>query len=544
MVQKMRQLAIAACVCLALVMMHSIAFAADETMVDVGLFYGVNSQYPFGISSDSGFTFGTANGDGISPLIDLGNYNTIKLYKAGYYENEQLVTTNATYYAGGNVRGAYTVRIGQSESSLNDLFDDFLAMKASAPELMVVYDGQWYIAYGCYINENAAITALNALTATYSNDMLSVMKQSRYQMVAYGDNMPLVSFNTSLQDFLFEAPLIEYSDVVYRNAIMVKRTPTSDYAVINHLSLDDYLYGVVPKEMAVGWPLEALKAQAVAARNFTLINMDAHAADGFDVCTTTDCQVYGGYSAEEALSNAAVDATSGVVLKYQNEIASCYYHANSGGETEDISNIWSGDLPYIKGKADPYSLGQPNATWTVTLDADTIEQGLKTAGYDIGTYQGVSIEELSDHGRVLKITFKGSKGNAVLLKENMRKIFGYTTVKSMYFSLEETTAGIAVRTSSKIESVSKETFYVMTSSGLAQVDQSAYAQQNSGVSTIASAQKTSQSDTDGLTLYGKGYGHGLGMSQWGAKVMAESGMSFDEILIFYYTGTTLDTINE
>ncbi|MBS7527724.1 SpoIID/LytB domain-containing protein [Fusibacter paucivorans] len=408
---------------------------------------------------------------------------------------------------------------------------------------MMVYDGQWYIAYGCYVNENAAITALNKLTDDYPNDMLSVMKQSRYQMVVCGDNMPLVSFNTSLQDFVFAAPLIEYDDIVYRHAIMAKRTKTSDYAVINHLPLDDYLYGVVPKEMSEGWPLEALKAQAVAARNFTLINMGSHMADGFDVCTTTDCQVYGGYFAENEEATKAVDATSNIVLKYQEEIASCYYHANSGGETEDISNIWSGDLPYIKGKKDPYSLGQPNATWTVTLDADTIESGLKSAGYNIGTYQGVRVEEVSDHGRVLKITFMGSKDNAVLLKENMRKIFGYTTVKSMYFSLEETAVGIAMKTSSRIENISEDSFYAMTSAGLSKVDDSAYAQQSSGISTIASAQKTSQRNTDGLTLYGKGYGHGLGMSQWGAKVMAESGMTFDKILTFYYTGTILDQID-
>jgi stage II sporulation protein D len=113
----------------------------------------------------------------------------------------------------------------------------------------------------------------------------------------------------------------------------------------------------------------------------------------------------------------------------------------------------------------------------------------------------------------------------------------------MYFSLEEATAGIAMRTFSHVENITEKNFYAMTSAGLSKVDSSAYAQQSGGLSTIASAQKTSQSNVGELTLYGKGYGHGLGMSQWGAKVMAESGMTFDKILTYYYTGTTLDRID-
>jgi len=513
---------------------------ADDQIVDIGLQYGVNSTSPIGVSSATGFKFGVDENGVFDMLIDLSSYKNLVLYKAGYYEGNQLITSNASYYASGNVKGAYTLRIGQSESQLSRIYDQFLSYKAQDKATMLVYDGQWYIASGHFVSEIAARNAVEQLQAQYIGIDISIMKQSQYQMMVYGDQMPLVSYNTSLGDFILKTEKFEYKDITYRNSLMVKRLVNSDYSVINRLTIQEYLYGVVPKEMSSGWPEEALKAQAVAARNFTLRNLGHHEAQGFDICNTSECQVYGGASAEGIASNKAVDDTKGEVLYYNDEIISCYYHANSGGETEDISNIWSSDLPYIKGVLDPYSLNQPNATWTLTLSAEDIRNKLRAAGYDIGTYEGIEINERSEHGRVLSVTIKGHKNNATLLKEKMREIFGYTTLKSMYFTLDETDERtLSLRDENSLVQTKRSNLYTISAKGVQNMNEGAFSISKSGIAAISDPVSGTQKYGEQLTLYGKGYGHGLGMSQWGAYTMAESGKDYETILLHYFTGTTL-----
>lgn len=109
---------------------------------------------------------------------------------------------------------------------------------------------------------------------------------------------------------------------------------------VNLVPLDDYLLSVVPEEMPTDWPAEALKAQSIAARSFALHNRDRHGADGFDLCTTTHCQVYTGVGAEKTASTAAIKATEGEVLFYGTEPIDALFHTDSGGMTENSENVW------------------------------------------------------------------------------------------------------------------------------------------------------------------------------------------------------------
>ena len=517
-------------------------FAVTES-VDIGIFYGNNSQYPAGISSDTGFDLIIEkNGLAVSE-VNLTNYKSLKVYKAGFYVSDILQTGAQSYYSNGNVKGAFTNLIGLPVADVSEIIPQFQAYKIIAPNIALFYNGNWQISYGTYLtladaqNDVASIKALIPETQVVSTQV------SKSQMIAYDGTTPLISYDTSAAEVVFKAAQIQFNDVTYRDGVMFKRLTTSDYSVINHIEMDHYLYGVLPKEMSTSWPLEALKAQAIAARNYTLINLNKHSAMGFDLCNTTDCQVYGGLGVEGAISNQAVDETSGLILTYQGEIASCYYHSNSGGETEDISNIWTGDLPYIYGKTDPYSIGQPNDSWTLTLSAAQISEALKAYGKDIGSYQSVSIGEVSEHGRILKITFVGSGGSATLLKEEMRRVFGNTTLKSMYFSLSPPEIPkFSVQSSGGLVDINTTGVSVMTTSGIVSLADNAYVQQVTGLSVLSGSLKmssTSQSSGSSLTLYGKGYGHGLGMSQWGAKGMADAGKTFADILTFYFTGTQI-----
>jgi len=126
---------------------------------------------------------------------------------------------------------------------------------------------------------------------------------------------------------------LQVNDKPYRGDLIISSS-VGGIQVVNELGLEDYLLGVVPQEMSPSWPLEALKAQAVAARTFTLKNMNKHHVDGFDLCDTSHCQVYGGVAAEHEATSIAVGDTAGLVLKYDGDLIDAYYHASSGGRTE------------------------------------------------------------------------------------------------------------------------------------------------------------------------------------------------------------------
>ena len=161
----------------------------------------------------------------------------------------------------------------------------------------------------------------------------------------------------------------------YRGYIYIERTTKGQLLVINYVGTDDYVTSVLGKEMSYSWPNEALKAQAVCARNFVLCRGSAHREYGFDVCPTTHCQVYGGVASEHANTRRAVNETKGILAKYNGEVVPLYFFATSSGYTESVENVWGSKIGYLRAVPDPYE--NPNQasryTWTTTLSRSTIE---------------------------------------------------------------------------------------------------------------------------------------------------------------------------
>lgn len=255
------------------------------------------------------------------------------------------------------------------------------------------------------------------------------------------------------------------------------------FTVINHVSIEDYLAGVVPEEMPSEWRADAVQAQAVAARTFALKGRKRHQGDGYDLCASTHCQQYGGVGAEEAPATAAIKATYGEVLVYNGALIEALFHTDSGGMTENSESVWGTKYPYLRAAKE---LKQGTQAWTKTLPATTVAAAV---GKNIGTLKKITLskvnwgKETSDRtasGRVKSATFVGDKGRAIVTGNNLRSLFGL-----------------------------KSTVFDMTLKG------------------------------NTVTLAGYGYGHGLGLSQWGAKAFAESGWDYKKILQHYYQGTTL-----
>lgn len=293
--------------------------------------------------------------------------------------------------------------------------------------------------------------------------------------------------------------------------------------IINNISVEEYLYGVVGREMSEGFPIEALKAQAVAARNYTAISMGRHSSEGFDLCNGVHCQAYGAVAAEGEKVRKAVDETAGVYLKYKGNPVQCYYYSSNGGYSENSENVWVAELGYLKGKKDPYEDASriQNYNWTVTFTAEDIRKTLSDRDIDIGDITDVRVKKYSENNHALELEIVGSKGTKSYFKDNIRAAMP----KSLNSTLFTVTKSGGTREIS-----------VLTANGTVQL--------SSVSGTVLSGNGREYINTDGgeveFTFTGSGWGHGVGMSQYGAMFMAEQGFGYEDILKFYFTDTEID----
>ena len=324
--------------------------------------------------------------------------------------------------------------------------------------------------------------------------------------------------------------------------------------VVNVTDLENYVKGVVPYEMSGDWPLAALEAQAVCARTYACRDSKHLSAYGFDVCSGTDCQVYNGVSLATARSSQAVDNTAGLRLYYGGYLVQdAVYHASNGGATEDAKNVWGTEKGYLKGKTDPYEskTSIPNYSWTVTYTADELSWILDQKGYRVGQIQDVYISAVTPAGNVSAVTFVGSAVTKTVTGETCRTIFYSSTygksVKSQRFQINgqggggsgglfvndpatplASLDGAAVLSGSGVQTTLRgEAASAITSTGIVSV-------------TAGGARTPSRSAGGSFTITGTGNGHNVGLSQYGAKAMAELGYSYEEILQFYYTDVTIE----
>ena len=323
---------------------------------------------------------------------------------------------------------------------------------------------------------------------------------------------------------------IKLNGIEYRGYIYLERRTDGTLLVINYVGTDDYVSSVLGKEMSYTWPKEALKAQAVCARNFVLCRGSAHKEYGFDVCSTTHCQVYGGVASEHQNTRQAVNETKGILATYNGQVVPLYFFATSAGQTEDVKNVWGSTSGYLKSVPDTYEKPDKASkySWTVTYTRSELESKIKANGVNVGTLQRISIDSVTESGRVTQMTFYGTSGSKTVKLEKCRTVLGlYSqkfTIKTSGVSALMTTSGTA-----------SAPLYACTANGIAPVAGYSVLYGNGTGGWINVSPSASQT----YVIEGGGYGHGVGMSQWGARGMAESGFTYDAILKHYFTGIEL-----
>ncbi len=320
---------------------------------------------------------------------------------------------------------------------------------------------------------------------------------------------------------------------------------------VNVVALENYLYGLVPSEMPASWHTEALKAQAVAARTYAYSAMvsSKHSADGYHLCDSTHCQVYKGVNNEYATSNTAVDNTKGIVAYNNNSLIEALFSSSNGGSTANSEDVWANSIPYLRAKADPYETN--DSSWTRTFSQSELTNLVAAKQSNLGSVQSVVIDQKDTFGRATSLTFVCINGTYSVKKDAIRSFFSSTTDGSLRSTNFKITSNISTSNVSVMNDIDNLAVYsngnmvdytggmsIVTSNGVfTSSDNSTNVINATG--TITSYGRSEVISNGNLVLSGKGYGHGVGMSQFGAKGMADQGFTYDQILSFYFTGIEL-----
>jgi len=277
--------------------------------------------------------------------------------------------------------------------------------------------------------------------------------------------------------------IIKINGKPYRGFVSLKICDNNKFTLINVVDVESYLYSVVGKEMSPSWNIEALKAQAVCARTYTFKNLNNYSRYGFDLCATQSSQVYGGVNAEYDSTRRAVNETVYQTVRYNGKPCEVFYFASDGGITENVEHVWGSFYPHLRSVLDIYEnpAEATKARWSETFTKDEIKRKLSSRGVNIGDIKDVKITRSVMSGRATEITFYGTQGEYSAKRESAR------TVLSLASQL-----------------------YTIT-----------------------------PLENGSYRFDGKGWGHGIGMSQWGAKAMADKGFNYKEILKFYFTGVEI-----
>ncbi len=279
-------------------------------------------------------------------------------------------------------------------------------------------------------------------------------------------------------------------DSWYRGRTLV--VPTSGgITAVNYVDLEEYLYSVLGGEMPVNWPMEALKAQAVAARTYALYQRQTSGNTVYDLGDTTSWQVYEGLEDEAPSTQQAVAETRGQVLTHNGNIIEAVFHSASGGHTENVEEVWVSHRPYLRAVPD-YDNNSPDFRWTEQFSAAQLQSVVP----GIGNILSMTPDVMTARGRVSSMRVQGTDGSQVVSGAELRSALN---LRSTLFTVTAQPQDVAAAGD---ELPAPSTF----------------------------------------TFEGGGFGHGLGLSQWGAYGLAQEGYNYQQIVLHYYTDATLAVI--
>ena len=285
---------------------------------------------------------------------------------------------------------------------------------------------------------------------------------------------------------------VELGGSFYHGSLLVRPNPDQTVTVVQETGIEDYLYGVLPKEMSPEWPTEALKAQAVVARTFALANLGKFQRSGFDFTPDVRSQAYVGLDGRDPRATAAVKATEAQALYYRGKLLKAFFHACCGGHTSSVAAIWGSpdkmEEP-MRGVRDGYCAASPHMSWTAYAAFSDILAALNSHDRYASKLKGIGRGRTDPSGHLRTIKFYTDSGTIEVRANEFRNWIGSTDLKS------------------------------------------------TNITSIVRRRK-------GYEFAGKGYGHGVGLCQWGAREMAAQGKSYRQILDHYFPGAEIRRVED
>lgn len=512
-----------------------------------------------------GLNYGDNVLDGANLLNEVGEG-----YRFGRFDEERnfiqlgmtdekavsVVMTRNVWYGSSNGYTSYSdditseILVGCYHAEISGSYESFEEAQAAADSVggFVAWMGEsggYRVRVGSYATRDEAAQAAAALGG-------SVGETSAYglSVVKTGSSRILFQFDAGEGGALCVLPGLDdevrtvtwFKNRRYFGGFHYQRLERMGMTVSNFLPLEEYISCVVSQEMSPSWPIEALKAQAVCARTYYEINLGRHT--GFDICPETHCQAYPGMSKVNDATDQAAAETAGIRAWYDGKLAQTFYFSSDGGATEAPKYVWGSkeELPYLQGVRDPYetaiadviqkAYGSRRYRWTYTYTRAELAELLRSKGYQCKEITDFRVSEYTPSGNPATLVFTDSSGTNYSFSQS--KIVSWLKLPAYCYTLSGGGQYYVDGNGSTLGSLSG--VFVIGGDGRTTALDGGdlpYIITSSGVEQLAPV------GGDVFTISGGGWGHNVGMSQWGAYAMAQQGMTYDEILKFYYTGIEL-----
>ena len=537
------------------------AYAPAVSILRIGLYYG-SSMVPSGnLMNNSGYGKG----------FEFGYFDSDRSFKpVGAFTEESaismLMDKNMVWHPGvgggsGEYReaqegeipdvGCFHITTGAKYSSYSEAFS---AAAAYTESFVKVLSGSFFVMIGNYASRAEAENAIISLGLSGcmidagTSHTVAVVKTGTHEMLFefdYGGERQLGIMPLSGNGGRCETWCKGYR---YSGGFQFRRMSGGTLSIINYVSIEDYIKGIVPYEMNNAWPIEALKAQACCARTYALASLNKHNSDGFDLCPAEHCQAYMGRGSANERSDRAVDETAGMYITYKGTLCETYYASSNGGASENSENVWDAVLPYLRGVIDPYEADVaskiPVYNWSVIYTPKELTERLQSRGYNCSTIVSLVVSQYSLTGNVLSVTATDENGAKFTFTKRggLMTALGITT---QHFNIGNSKwEGAKIYANSPAEGINPNSvFYGINAAGdvVQMPGNSMHAIAGSdAVSPVEGGGGSGSGDgkIDGVfVIKGTGRGHNVGMSQWGAYSMAEyHGKTYIDIIKFYYTG--------
>ncbi|MBQ6058683.1 MAG: SpoIID/LytB domain-containing protein [Clostridia bacterium] len=522
----------------------------DDSMVRVGLSYGSSVQPAFNVLSDKGYRVGYFDGDRFVEMGRLGTRYVAFCRDTTLYTNGRTVSTTSSQ--GATAFKPYHLEVEYDFDSVEEAlsFIDEVRDAGYNDEIFPVFrQGEFRVRINHYSAEQYAEEDQEAMSEYLPFGSLSVVGPSRDVITVLDLNE--ISIAAQIVPPSGTWPAVRAMDggamkrglYTYNGAFEMRRLSGGDITFLNTLSLADYLKGVLPYEMDGAWPLEALKAQAVCARSYLLSNLNKH--KDFDICNTTHCQVYYGTAKETARVRQAVEETRDEVLAYQGKTVSAFYFSSSGGYTESAHNVWGGDTaPYCAAVPDPYEDQSAITHFSKTVTRSELTSLISSWGTGIDRVADCYVSTYTEPAHnVYAVTFVGENGKRYTISgcDNVR-IKLSSLVKSPRFDITGGSQGGETLYAAGGEKLPSGPLTVITGSDeLVESPSKPYVMTENGL--VLAKGSASGGGGSSFTFAGSGLGHNVGMSQFGAKGMAERDMDYEEILHHYFTDIRISSLS-